>query len=91
MAKSNGFTRYSTYNFIAKDPVIDVLRTMKADSGMTDTKIATLSNVSRNTLKNWFVGKTRRPQFATVAACAVAMGYKEVPLTSEGRRKLRGG
>lgn len=86
---NNGFIRYTTYNFVDKDPVIDVLRTMKRDTDMTDTEIANSSKVSRNTLKNWFGGKTKRPQFATVAAAAAAMGYDNVPITSAARQKLR--
>lgn len=91
MAKkaNNGFVRYSTYNFVDKDPVIDVLRTMKKDADMTDGEIAVASKVSRGTLKNWFGGKTKRPQFATVAAAAVAMGFDSVPITSSARSKLK--
>jgi hypothetical protein len=42
MAK-RGFIKYSTYSFLEKDPVIDVLRTMKAESGMKDREIAEAS------------------------------------------------
>lgn len=86
-----GFIKYTTYSFTDKDPVIDVLRTMKRDTQMSDGEIADKSGVSTGTIKNWFGGKTKRPQFATVAAAANAMGYDSVPLTAEGRRKLRGG
>ena len=88
MAKS--FLKYTTYSFVDKDPVIDVLRTMQRDSGMSNSEIAEKSKVSATTIGNWFGGKTKRPQFATVAATAVAMGYITVPLTSEGRSKLKG-
>lgn len=85
-----GFVKYKSYSFTTKDPVIDVLRTIKQDADMTDTQIANASGVSVGTLRNWFVGKTRRPQFATVAAAAQAMGADSLPLTSAGRQKLRG-
>ena len=87
--KSNGFTRYSTYNFIEKDPIIDVLRTRKRDVAMTDAEIATSSKLSSSTLKNWFGGKTKRPQHATVAAAAVAMGMSWLPITAEARKNLK--
>lgn len=90
MAK-RGFIKYTTYSFVDKDPVIDVLRTMKRDTQMSDGEISERSNVSASTIKNWFGGKTKRPQFATVAAAANAMGYDSVPLTADGRRKLKGG
>ncbi len=87
--KGNGFTRYSTYNFIEKDPIIDVLRTRKRDVAMTDAEIATSSKLSSSTLKNWFGGKTKRPQHATVAAAAVAMGMSWLPITAEARKNLK--
>jgi hypothetical protein len=85
-----GFIRYTTYNFVEKDPVIDVLRTMQRDSGMSNQQIAEKSKVSEGTIHGWFSGRTKRPQFATVAAAAVAMGFSHVPLTIEGRQKLKG-
>ena len=92
MAKksNNGFIRYTTYNFIEKDPVIDVLRTMKKDAEMTDTDISVKSKVAVSTLKGWFGGKTKRPRFATVAAAALAMGHDSVPVTPAARAKLKG-
>lgn len=90
MAKvTRGFLRYKAYPFIDKDPVIDVLRTMKRDTGMSDTEITAAGGPATGTLKGWFGGKTRRPQFATVAASAVAMGKTSLPLTSEGRAKIK--
>jgi transcriptional regulator with XRE-family HTH domain len=85
----NGFIRYTTYNFVDKDPVIDVLRTAKREAKVNNKELSVKSNVSASTLGNWFGGKTKRPQFATVAAVAVALGMTELPLTSEGRKLLR--
>lgn len=89
--RNTGFIRYGTYNFTEKDPVIDILRTAKKDADITDAQIARASNVSPTTLRNWFVGKTKRPQFATVAAAAVAIGLKQLPITPEERKKLKNG
>lgn len=72
-----------------KDPIIDVLRTLKRDTEMTDSQIMGGGGPTTSTLRNWFKGNTKRPQFATVAAAAAAMGATSLPLTSEGRQKLK--
>lgn len=87
---ARGFLRYKAYPFTEKDPIIDVLRTIKGDAEMSDGQIAEAGGPTAGTLRNWFKGKTRRPQFATVAAAAVAMGKSSLPLTAEGRKKLKG-
>lgn len=66
---------YKTYVFRDKDPVIDVVRTVVEDSKKTWTNIALESGVSRNTLRNWFLGTTKRPQFATIAAVVSSCGF----------------
>jgi transcriptional regulator with XRE-family HTH domain len=71
---------YKSYVFKTKDPVIDRLRTIIADQGVTNTYIETHSGVTSATLRNWFEGATLRPQFATVAAVAAALGYDMVPV-----------
>tara|TARA_R110000868_G_scaffold35504_2_gene127207 strand:- start:172 stop:480 length:309 start_codon:yes stop_codon:yes gene_type:complete len=67
---------YLTYNFIEKDPVIDQLRTALADSGLTYQDVQSASGVSKGTLVNWFGGKTKRPQHASVRAVARALGLE---------------
>lgn len=67
-------TVYHTYNFIEKDPVIDILRTAMQKQELPMKEIAVRSGVSRETLKQWFGGKTRRPQFASCQAVARALG-----------------
>jgi DNA-binding phage protein len=66
---------YKSYNFIDKDPIIDEIRTVMQDEGVSHTYIEEVSGVTTQTLRNWFDGKTRRPQFATVKAVVRAMGY----------------
>lgn len=73
---STGFT-YRSYSFVDKDPVIDRLRTMVQREGLKYGEVGTISGVSGTTLHNWFEGQTRRPQFATVAAVASALGYAQ--------------
>lgn len=65
---------YKSYMFREKDPIIDALRTAVSDSQMTYTEIHADSGVSKSTIHNWFGGKTRRPQFATVSAVARSLG-----------------
>lgn len=66
---------YKSYNFRIKDPVIDLMRTAIADTGISYRKIERDSGVTSTTLRNWFHGKTRRPQHATVMAVVRAIGY----------------
>lgn len=65
---------YRSYNFIDKDPIIDVVRTIVEDSGDSYEKVHAASGVSVGTLGNWFNGKTKRPQYATIMAVVYAMG-----------------
>ena len=74
---------YKSYNFRTKDPAIDLLRTAIADTGVSYARIERDSGVTTTTLRNWFHGKTRRPQHATVMAVARAIGYDFV-LTKVG-------
>jgi transcriptional regulator with XRE-family HTH domain len=77
MAKGNGtlwLTR--SYNFIDKDPEIDNFRTLWQKERIKESDLAVLSGLSSSTVKNMFGGQTRRPQHATFAKMAGAMGYK---------------
>lgn len=69
---------YRTYRFIDKDPVIDKMRTVLQDEGLFKKRhiVSKLSGVSSTTLANWFDGDTKRPQHATIAAVATAVGYE---------------
>jgi hypothetical protein len=67
---------YKSYNFINKDPIIDEIRTVYQDSGVNYKWIEDNSGVTSQTLSNWFSGKTRKPQAATVNAVLRSMGYK---------------
>lgn len=73
-----GFTSYRTYNFIDKDPVIDQMRTLLRDEGLLKKLelVHELSGVSTTTLRNWFDGETKAPQYRTIAAVITSLGYK---------------
>ena len=67
---------YRSYVFRNKDPAIDKIRTVVEDSGKGYLAISESSGVSTTTLYNWFHGKTRRPQFASMNAVALALGHE---------------
>ena len=73
MAKS-WLTR--SYNFLDRDPEIDVFRTIWQKERIKEADLATLAGLSASTVRNMFGGETRRPQHATFAKMAGAMGYK---------------
>jgi hypothetical protein len=77
MAK-RGFIEYKTYLFQNKDPVIDEVRTVVADSGLSQADIESESRVRASTMSAWFRGKTRRPQNATIEAVLRACGKQRV-------------
>lgn len=63
-----------TYQFIDKDPIIDRMRTMIKQAGMSHEEIAVEAGISYTTLWNWFYGDTKKPQFATVMCVVRACG-----------------
>ena len=70
-----GFT-YKSYSFVDKDPIIDEIRTIYQESGVNYKWLHDNSGVSQGTLTNWFSGKTKKPQAATINAVLRSMGYK---------------
>jgi hypothetical protein len=65
-----------SYNFIDKDPEIDRFRTLWQREHLKETDLAVLAGLNGSTVHNMFGGKTRRPQHATFAKMAGALGYK---------------
>lgn len=84
MAKRGYLKPYKSYVFKDKDPVIDKVRTIVADSGFSYTDISEDSGVSTTAMYGWFHGATRRPQFCTVNAVARACG-QELVFQKRGR------
>lgn len=85
MAASTGLKLYKSYSFKDKDPIIDKMRTVLSDEGVKESEACELSGLSQSTLRNWFHGETRRPQFATVMALARSVGYDLELVKSERR------
>jgi|GEM_PF-1075445 len=91
-----------SYNFIDKDPEIDRFRTLYQRDRIKEADLAVLAGLSGSTVSNMFGGKTRRPQHATFAKMAGALGYKydlvrddrpdyasEIPKAREERKAYR--
>lgn len=72
--KRGGLNIYKSYNFVDKDPVIDMVRTAIQLSNKSYKQIAEKGGPSVSTQYAWFDGKTRRPQFCTTAAALRASG-----------------
>ena len=82
--------KYTTYPFVDSDPIMDVLTSVQERQGVSTKDVSKISKVSASTLNNWKNGRTKRPQFATVAAAAGALNLESLPLTAAGRAKLKG-
>jgi len=88
MAKNNSgrtLRVYKSYNFTDKDPILDWTRTVVEKAKMSPREIQEAGGPTSTTIYNWFYGKTKRPQFCTVAAAALACGVTSIDL-----RKVRG-
>lgn len=59
---------YPSYRFKDHDPIIDYVDTLIGDAKIKRPHLAEISGVSATTLRNWSLRKTKRPQFATIAA-----------------------
>ena len=82
MAKSP-YKMYRTYMFRGQDPVVKELKNILVDKYGVQFKkelggIDRAGGPSRGTLNNWFAGKTRCPQNATIEAAGRALGMKRV-------------
>lgn len=76
--KTNGIKVYPTYRHTGQDPVIGLMKKLRDGSKMKDAEIVKRTKMSPATAKNWFSGKTRRPQHTTLAAYAGAFGKRFV-------------
>lgn len=80
MSVSRVGSQYRCYGFIDKDPAIDQIRTLLQDEKMYHklSVVSDLSGVSTQTLYQWFMGDTKRPQNATMEAVARSLGFERV-------------
>lgn len=77
---------YESYMFQTKDPAIDIWRSAVEESGMTYQEIEEAGGPAASTLYGWFHKDIKRPQFATLAACAGAIGAHIELVTENGKR-----
>lgn len=87
--KGGALKTYKSYNFVDKDPIIDVIHTSIQDSGKSYKELEADSGVAAGTMSNWINGKTRRPFFATAAAVLRACDVKAITFTN-GSGKPKG-
>jgi transcriptional regulator with XRE-family HTH domain len=85
----SGYKKYKSYPFIEYDPILTVINDFRDQSGVQTKDLVTASSLSPSTLANWKKKKTKRPQFATVAAAAAALGLTQLPITAEARKKFK--
>lgn len=83
---------YKTYMFRGQDPVIGELRDIFVDKYGNQYKkelsgIDKAGGPSRTAMDNWFSGKTRRPQNASIEAAGRALGMKRVWVKDNGGKK----
>ncbi len=68
---------YRTYEHY-RDPVIDEVKDAIEKENLLKKPaiVAGIATLSPGTVRNWLDGTTRRPQYATVMAVMVALGYQ---------------
>lgn len=88
-SKSNGYKppTYEAYFFRSseQDPIVDWLKSKKGET--KDSEIENGGGPKRGTLNSWWSGKTRKPQFTTVAATCVVLGITSIPISALAKRK----
>lgn len=73
---------YKSYVFKNKDPAIDELRTLAEDywgervSGSVLRDMENNGGPTKSCMQQWFFGKTKRPQSATLEAAGRSIGFK---------------
>jgi hypothetical protein len=82
--KKGALTIYKSYNFVDKDPAIDVVRTMVQQSKKSYRQIHADGGPTPGCLTKWFDGGTKRPQFCTLAASVRALGGDVIIMDSYG-------
>jgi hypothetical protein len=81
---ARGFYKYQSYLFTTKDPVIDEMRTLvqrELNGKLTRKGLKVIEEAGgpkAATISNWFFGKVKRPQNASIEATGRALGYKRV-------------
>jgi transcriptional regulator with XRE-family HTH domain len=65
-----------SYRLLDHDPEIDKFKTIWRDEHLKEKDLAVLAGLSTGTVHKMFSNQTKRPQHATFAKMAKAMGYE---------------
>jgi len=65
---------YKSYVFKERDPIIDAFIALRSEAKVSYSQVQRKGGPAATTLSAWENGKTKRPQHATVAAAASAIG-----------------
>lgn len=78
---------YRAYFFRGQDPAIAEVKAFT--QGSTLTAVERNGGPATGTLTNWFNGKTKRPQNATLEAAGRALGFRRVwrPMSAKDKPK----
>lgn len=69
------------------DPLVEVLRRLRREAGVSQVRLAELAGVSHRTIRHWETG-VRDPKLPNWVACLSALGYR-VAITPEHGEALR--
>lgn len=82
--KKRGFIKYKSYLFSERDPILEVVTAARSQQRMKFKTIQENGGPTPATLRNWESGRTRRPQFCTIAAASRVLGKRGIMFTSKG-------
>ncbi len=77
------FRRYRFYSFVGQDPIVGTVKLVMGNHSRAH--VSRQSGVSTSTLGKWMNKKTKRPQFATVAAVINSMNHELKVVRKKGR------
>lgn len=70
------------------DPLVELLRRLRRQAGVSQVRLGELAGVSHRTIRNWETG-VRDPKLPNWLACLSALGYR-IAITPERGEALRG-
>src|SRR5262245_54628861 len=78
------------YQFVDKDSVIDAIRTIRDDEGLSNADLHAISGHATTTYNGWFDGDVRNPKHAVVTNTAASLGYvRHDTLNKDGTVNVR--
>lgn len=80
--------RYKSYLFVERDPIIEAMRGVFSENKVKYSAVTKAGGPTTTTLRNWFRGQTRRPQFCTVAATIRSLDKAGIRFSANGKPYL---